>query len=110
MDFNFDSAALQQTLEDEGYDVVVGDVVSGRKETASGVSTVDVDRGGRVKFARTVQEDEPAFETATVDGRSYSILVERTSTTTITVELQSPEELKQALAEMERMGRGTQST
>ncbi len=105
MDFNFDSAALQQALEDEGYDVVVGDVVSGRKETASGVSTVDVDRGGRVKFARTVQEDEPSFETATVDGRIYSILAERTRTITITTELSTAGDLKGTLVHLERLAR-----
>ncbi len=103
MVFSFDREALRQILEENGYDAVIDDVASGRRERGNKVYTIDIDQGGRVKFVRTEMAQEPIAKTISAAGRTYHVVNDRINEVTITTELQTPAELRDALPVLEQL-------
>lgn len=98
----FDKEKLRKILEKAGYDVLVTDVVHGRKE-ARGVWEVFVDGGGRLRFVATSTPSPPRGERVTRGRRRYSLLQEDRRMTNIVCQLTTEDELREVIKEIEKL-------
>lgn len=101
----YDEEKLKQILEDAGYDVLVMDVVQGRKE-ARGVWEVFIDKGGRLRFVATTTPTPPRGQRVIRGERRYSILREERRITNIVCQLEAVEELAEVLKDLEELATG----
>ena len=113
----FDKEKLGRTLQDAGYDVLVTDVVYGRKE-ARGVWEVFVDGGGTLRFVATSTPSPPRgqrvtlylamqYRTSARGERRYSVLQEERRITNIVCQLATEAELEEAIQEIEELAHCT---
>jgi hypothetical protein len=105
----FDIEKLGRTLQDAGYDVLVTDVVYGRKE-ARGVWEVFVDGGGTLRFVATSTPSPPRGQRVTRGERRYSVLQEERRITNIVCQLATEEELGKVIKEIEELASSQSST
>ena len=105
----FDIEKLGRTLQDAGYDVLVTDVVYGRKESR-GVWEVFVDGGGQLRFVATSTPSPPRGRRVTRGKRRYSVLQEDQRTTNIVCQLTTEEELGEVIKEIEALATGQSPT
>jgi hypothetical protein len=91
-----------------GYDVVVSDVVTGRRERGDRVQEVVIDPGGRLRLTLTRAKDPPQGERLTSGRRQFRVLRERREITTVMCELNRPEDLAEALPAAEALATGSQ--
>lgn len=102
MTWVFDKETLGGILEDAGYDVLVTDVLYGRKE-AKGVWEVFIDSGGRLRFVATTTPAPPKGKHVTRGQRHYSLLHEERGITNIVYQLAMAEELAEVLRDLEEL-------
>jgi len=105
MTWVFDKERLRRILEEAGYDVLVTDVVYGRKE-ARGVWEVFIDGGGRLRFVATTTPAPPEGKRVTRGQRRYSLLREERGITNIVCQLATAEELAEVLKDLEELAVG----
>lgn len=98
----YNKEKLRQILQGAGYDVLVTDVVQGRKE-ARGVWEVFIDRGGRLRFVATTTPAPPRGQRVTRGERRYNILREERRITNIVCQLEAVEELAEVLKDLEEL-------
>jgi hypothetical protein len=91
---------MKKTLEDAGYDVLVTDVVYGRKE-GRGVREVFIDEGGRLRFVVTSTPSPPRGQRVARGKRRYRLLQEEQRRITIVCQLATEEELGEVIGEIE---------
>ena len=101
----FDKEKLGKILEEAGYDVLVTDVVHGRKG-ARGVWEVFIDGGGRLRFVATFTPAPPRGQRVTKGERRYSVLQEQRRITNIVCQLATEEELAEVIKEIEELAAG----
>ena len=104
-----DTEKLGKILQDAGYDVLVTDVVYGRKETR-GIWEVFIDGGGRLRFVATSTPSPPRGGRVTRGKRRYSVLQEDQRTTNIVCQLTTEEELGEVIKEIEALATGPSPT
>ena len=105
MTWVFDKEKLGRILEDASYDVLVTDVVYGRKE-GRGVWEVFIDGGGRLRFVATTTPSPPRGKRVIRGGRRYSLLREERGITNIVCQLATAEELAEVLKDLEELAVG----
>lgn len=100
MPFVMQPDAMIEALEAAGFDASYSDVLVARREQDT-VWEVAIDNSGRLR-ATVTYATEPASETiAAVLDRDALVLVERSATITVVLDLQDAAELPDALAAIE---------
>lgn len=99
-------APLVATLRSRGWEVTAYDEVVGRREDASGVWTIAIDHGGRLRFTATRPGKTPEGRRLQRDQRRYRLLREEHLTLTVTTKLETAADLPAVLDQLAAFATG----
>ncbi|MDH7487235.1 MAG: hypothetical protein QHJ81_13275 [Anaerolineae bacterium] len=105
-DIHLEYAPLVETLRSHGWEVTAYDEVVGRREDASGVWTIAIDHGGRVRFTATWPGKMPEGRRLQRGRRRYRLLREEHVTLTVATKLETAADLPDVLDQLAAFATG----
>lgn len=94
---------LAEILQQEGWDVVVGEDVIARREGATGVWMLYADTAGRIRLEATRNVGLPQARRFHLEGREYRVLREEQEVVNILTTIEEEDELVEVLHTLEDM-------